>query len=339
MAATIRDVAQLAGVSTSTVSRLLNNKASLSENTRQRIYGAIEQLNYVPNDQARGFATGKAFVIALVIDVGESGVYFNTFFNNTVAGIETAAHENGYNLMITNMSSTNDASSIEKLVLSKKIDGMILPVSLAGPNLISRLARMSFPCAVLGRGNGAVSSVNTTDINNYQAGVAAALHLVEGGYKKLAFISDGEDKQFNIDRLNGVRHGLEEMGLALSPDMIIETQSTVEDGLQAVMKLMNGLDCPDGIICSSDRLALGAVRAAKRLGKTVPNEIGVLSFDNTPLTELMEPGITSIEVDTFKLGVKAAEMLIRQIDDPDTSPEQTLLSTRVITRESTSKAD
>lgn len=337
MAATIRDVAQLAGVSISTVSRLLNNKATLSDETRQRIFSAIKQLNYVPNDQARGFATGRAFVIALVIDVVESGAYFNTFFNSTVAGIETAAHRNGYNLMIINTASVRDGSSIEKLVRSKKIDGIILPVSIASPSLISRLDQLRFPCTVLGRGDGTASLANSVDINNYQAGVAAVRHLIQAGYKRIAFLSDGEEKQFNRDRAAGIRRELEDRGIALSQDGIIETASSVEDGLQAVSRLLSQENGPDGILCSSDRLALGVVRGAKLLGRRVPDDLGVVSFDNTALTELMEPGITSIEIDTFALGERAAQMLIRQIDEPDSSTEQTLLSTRVICRSSTAR--
>lgn len=124
MSATIRDVAKLAGVSASTVSRVINKSAPISGETTERIYRAMEELKYVPNDIARSFASGSARAIAIAVNVSDTRSYANRFFNNTVFGIETAAHRKGYNFIIT---SANDErggmGSLEKLILSKKIDG------------------------------------------------------------------------------------------------------------------------------------------------------------------------------------------------------------------------
>ena len=128
MAATIRDVAHRAGVSPSTVSRVLNNKGVISDETAQRIQKAMQELHYVPNDFARSFATGSAHTIAIVIDVENTEAYSNNFFNDTVFGIETTAHKNDYNLLITNGAEAfGGIDSVERLVLGKKIDGVIIP--------------------------------------------------------------------------------------------------------------------------------------------------------------------------------------------------------------------
>ena len=147
MSVTIRDVAQMAGVSASTVSRVLNGKGAISEETKKRIYDAMEQLKYVPNDFARSFANGSPRAVALVIDVTDPGAYSNNFFNNTVFGIETAAHRRDYSLMITNGSRVSGGlNGVERLILGKKIDGVVFPVSLVSREFIQRVEELSFPC-------------------------------------------------------------------------------------------------------------------------------------------------------------------------------------------------
>lgn len=122
MAATIKDVARLAGVSPSTVSRVLNQKGVISDETKQKIVSAMEQLKYVPNDIARSFANGSAHAISLVIDISDGTAYANNFFNNTVFGIETAAHRNDYNLIITNGAAAfGGISSVERLIAGKRL--------------------------------------------------------------------------------------------------------------------------------------------------------------------------------------------------------------------------
>ena len=140
MAATIKDVARLAGVSPSTVSRVLNQKGVISEETKQKIASAMEQLKYVPNDIARSFANGSAHAISLVIDISDGTAYANNFFNNTVFGIETAAHRNDYNLIITNGAAAfGGISSVERLIAGKKVDGVVLPISLVTDELLRDL--------------------------------------------------------------------------------------------------------------------------------------------------------------------------------------------------------
>ena len=140
MAATIKDVARLAGVSPSTVSRVLNQKGVISDETKQKIASAMEQLKYVPNDIARSFANGSAHAISLVIDISDGTAYANNFFNNTVFGIETAAHQNDYNLIITNGAAAfGGISSVERLIAGKKVDGVVLPISLVTDELLRRI--------------------------------------------------------------------------------------------------------------------------------------------------------------------------------------------------------
>lgn len=338
MSATIKDVAKAAGVSPSTVSRVLNKTAPISEATRNRIYEAMEELKYVPNDIARSFASGSAKAIAIAINVADAQAYSNSFFNNTVFGIETAAHKNGYNLIVTG---TNDErsgmSSIEKLIMSKKIDGLVLPVSMLEPSMLKLITDNGFPCVILGRLRTDCSHISWVDIANAQAGAAAAEHLLSRGYKKIAFLSCGEKELFNQDRLEGYCAALRAMGIEPEPEYIIHTASSLENGKRCIEDLLRCDNAPDAVICGDDKLALAALRTAKAAGLRVPEDFGVLCFDNTEVTELAEPDITAVDVDTFELGRLAAENLLHLIERPDSGAKQSRLTTKVIERQSTAK--
>lgn len=338
MGATIRDVARLAGVSPSTVSRVINNKGVISDDTSQRITKAMEELNYVPNDFARSFATGSSHTIAIVIDVVNAEAYSNSFFNNTVFGIETTAHRNDYSLLITNGATAyGGISSAERLVLGKKIDGIIVPESIVTNEFSKLLNEQNFPCVVLGHREEDAREMSWVDINNVQAGSLAVRHLYQRGYRDIALLTDGDKDLFNKDRVAGYRRELEACGLTFTPDRIIHQLTSAEICRDRVTSLMNSENPPDAVICSNDRLALGAIRAMRLMGRKVPEDLGIVCFDNTSITELAEPAVTSLNVDTYELGVQAAEILINQIENPDATMRQILLSTRIIERESTQR--
>lgn len=340
MSVTIRDVAQMAGVSASTVSRVLNGKGAISEETKKRIYDAMEQLKYVPNDFARSFANGSPRAVALVIDVTDPGAYSNNFFNNTVFGIETAAHRRDYSLMITNGSRVSGGlNGVERLILGKKIDGVVFPVSLVSREFIQRVEELSFPCVILGRAEDVGAETSWLDINNTQAGVIAVRHLVSKGYRRIGYLGGPESDLFSRDRLSGCCRELDACGLSVDRGLILHSEAgSIDEVIAQVTGLLMSENRPDAMACGSDMLALGAQRAAQRLGLRVPEDFGVLSFDDTAVTALAEPGITSIIVDTFELGVQAAEILIDQIENPGASIRQTLLSTKITARASTERA-
>ena len=338
MSVTIKDVARAAGVSPSTVSRVLNKTAPISESTRNRIYHAMEELKYVPNDIARSFACGSARAIAIAINVADVQAFSNSFFNNTVFGIEPAAHKNGYNLIVTGANNEHGGiDSLQKLIMSKKIDGLILPVSVLQPSIVQLIHTTNFPCVILGRLRADHSDISWVDIANSQAGANAVRHLLDRGYQKIAFLSGGEKELFNQDRLEGFRGALRSAGIEPNQDYIIHTVPTLLNGKQCIENLLKRQDAPDAVICGDDKLALAALRTARKMGRRVPEDFGVLCFDNTSVTELAEPSITTVDVDTFELGRLAAENLLHLIEKPDSGAKQSRLTTRIIERESTAR--
>lgn len=338
MSATIRDVAKAAGVSSSTVSRIINNKGVISAGTRDRVLEIMKKLDYVPNDTARSFANGTTSAIALIIDVIETRSFSNGFFSNSVFGIETVAHENGFNLIITNgRMQKGNMTSADKLVFGKKVDGIILPNSLIDHAFIEKLNKIQFPYVILGDPRALDADNSWVDINNVQGGALAVHHLVEKGYRSIAFLSSGSTEIFNQDRITGYSRALNELGLPVLNERICHCNSDVESGLDVMSRMFQSEQPPDAVICSNFYLAVGALRAAQQSGLSVPEAFGIISFDNTPVTELSEPAITTVDIDTFGLGEQAASILIRRIEDKDMSSRQILISTKIIERESTKK--
>lgn len=337
MSVTIKDVAKAAGVTASTVSRVINNKGAISEETRNHVLRLMKEMNYFPNSTARSFVSGSTEAIALVVDVADVRAYSNNFFNNSVFGIETAAHTSGFNLIITNGRIRTDRSSAEKLVFGKKVDGIILPASLVKNDFIDKLNSINFPYVILGEPSQQKSYSSWVDINNIYGGESAAEHLLNEGYRKIAFLSSGEKELFNKNRITGYSRCLDGHGIAVNENYIRHCAPNVNDGMEATEQFLQWDNSPDAVICSDYNLAIGALRAAKKLGVRVPDEFGIISFDNSPVTELSEPPITTVDIDTFDLGEQAAKILIQAIKDKEIPRKQILISTRIIERESTNK--
>ena len=224
----------MAGVSASTVSRVLNGKGAISEETKKRIFDAMEQLKYVPNDFARSFATGSPRAIALVIDVADPGAYSNNFFNNTVFGIETVAHRRDYSLMVTNGSRAfGGISSVERLILGKKVDGVVFPVSLVSREFIRKVEELRFPCVILGRAEDVGAETSWLDINNTQAGVIAVRHLAAKGYRRIGYLGGPESDLFSRDRLSGCCRELDACGLSVDRELILHSDAKDIDAVIA----------------------------------------------------------------------------------------------------------
>ncbi len=333
---TIKDVAKRAGVAASTVSRVINNKSLISEETREKIMEAMRELNYFPNSLARNFANGNACAIALAIDANDNTTFSNVFFNKSVFGIETVAQNNGYNILITNgKEEKGGVSSIEKLILERKIDGLILPSVMAKRKLIKKLFELDFPFVILGEPENFKLESSWVDINNIQGGELAVNHLIQKGYKRIAFLSSNPKAIFSQNRLAGYKQALTFAGFDVNEKYIASCEETLPAGYNLLKEVFKTSSLPDAVICSDNITAFGVLRAASEMGISVPRELGVLSFDNYPIAEYTNPPLTVVDVDTYSLGEQAASILIRKIEREKEVNQQTLISTRIISREST----
>lgn len=333
---TIKDVARKAGVAASTVSRVINNKSLISEETREKIMEAMRELNYFPNSLARNFANGNACAIGLAIDANDNTTFSNVFFNKSVFGIETVAQNNGYNILITNGGEEkNGVTSVEKLILERKIDGLILPSVMAKKKLIKKLFELDFPFVILGEPENFKLESSWVDINNTQGGELAVNHLIQKGYKRIAFFSGNPKAIFSQNRLKGYRQALASAGLSVDEKYIVYCEETPAAGYNLLKEIFKMPQPPDAVICSDNIMAFGVLRAAGEMGLSVPQKLGVLSFDNYPIAEYTNPPLTVVDVDTYSLGEQAAGILIKKIGHEKEVNQQTFISTSIIAREST----
>ena len=328
----IKEVASKAGVSTSTVSRVLNKSSSVSEETRERILSVMREQNYIPNIMARGLSSNRGYSVALLINVENSKAFFNPFFNEIMHGIETVLYKNELSLIIANQETKSDYDRLDWIIRGKRAQGVILPSNLVYPALVKKLHKERVPFITIGEPQGIFDAINWVDINNQHGAQQAVLHLRDQQYKNIAFLCGSLKEVFNRNRLLGYKSLVEE-----SSQLICEEAISKEDSYMMVKQLLASAKPPDAVICSNNILALGSLKAAQQAGLRVPQDFGILSFDNYPIADLIEPAITTIDVDVFELGRQAANILLQLINNQTSSRQACLISTSVQVRESTKR--
>lgn len=334
MAVSIKEIAKAAGVSTATVSRVINNSPKLSQKTREKVLQTMKEMDYVPNSLARGLSNQKALNVALLINIEDSSSFHNPFFYEVMHGIEIAVYKRGLSLIMASSRADDKIEIVEWLMNEKRMQGIIIPSSLADKKLLQLLRKRRFPFVVIGKYEEDVKPVSWVDVNNQQGGEQAVSHLIESGYEKIAFICGEFDKIFNRDRLQGYQRAMQRHQQVIQNEWIIETDGSKAQAYDAMKKLLKSKNCPDAIICGDNIISFGVMKAAQEYGILIPKQLGLVSFDNYPLATLVEPSLTSIHIDVFQMGEMAANSLLSLIDNPEASQQQMLISTNVEVRES-----
>lgn len=333
--ASIKDVAMAAGVSTSTVSRIINDNPAISAETRERVLRVMKELNYVPNSMARALSNQRAFTVTLAINASDAKSFNNLYFYEVMHGIETVVYQKDLCLIIANMQTVIRKESILTwLIDGKRTQGIILPSSLATERNLRELNKNRFPFVVFGEPD-APEPLNWVDVNNRQGGQQAVDHLYRQGYRRVAFVSGSRREVFNRNRYLGYRDGLERCGLPCREEYAVEGGGTKADGYAMMQSLLGLPERPDAVVCTDNMLSLGVLRAIQESGLDVPQDVGVVSFDNFPVADLADPPLTSVDVDVFELGVQTACMLFKLIDNPLARQQQTLIATEIQPRKST----
>ena len=332
MAATIHDVARLAGVNSSTVSRVLNGKVTVLDETREKIYAAMQELDYHPNSLARSLANGQSGAIGVVVDAKDAEAFSNVFFNRSLFAIEQVAQERGYHVILANGAKrAGGAASIEQLILEHKVDGLILPPSTIQPSLMKSIH--AFPCVVLGQPETAAQELSWVDLNNAQGAELAVKHLLEKGYRRIGYLGSNARNGFSKRRVKGY-----EQALSLQQPCIYPTDGTAEQSMQQAMEALRGAEHPDAFVCNDNLTAFGLLKAVRACGLGCPLDVGIVTFDNYPLAEFTDPALTSVDVDTALLGEQAARLLFQQIDH-HTPNQQIVLGTTLVERISSDRME
>lgn len=327
--ATIRDVAREAGVSVATVSRYINNNGYVSENTINKIKQVMEELNYHPNEIARGLARKRTNTIALVIpDIT------NPFFPELVVSIEKIAKEKGYRLILINSDEDSILSSaFWRSLESRYTDGLILASFQFNDSVLKELNAKNIPFVRIDRAADKNSS-DSIGIDNYKGARLAVSHLFEIGCRNIAHICGPLNFQPSLERIRGYKDELAEKGVTYPP-IVLEGDFSLESGKSLTGKLISEHPDVDGIFLANDMMAIGSLKILKQLGKKVPEEIALIGFDGIKLVELVDPEISTIEQPIYDIGVVATSRLINMIENVQVIDGDYHLDVRLVKREST----
>lgn len=329
---TIKDVAQYAGVSPSTVSRVIANSPRISEDTKERVREAMRVLDYHPNAFARGLVTNTAGAIGILIPPDLQEFFVNPFFAEFMSGVSAVASKEGFDTVLsTSGRSENDV--LDSMIRGRRVDGVLLLRSRLQDPAILRVGKEHFPAVLLGR---PVDDVDISFVNNdnVRAAYEATMHLVRLGHTRVGFLGGAEDLVVTSDRLAGYQQALRESGITPDPKLMVSSFFLEQGGYLGMMRLLALSERPSAILASDDVLAFGAMRAAAELGYRLPTDLAIVGFNDIRLAELANPSLTSVRVHMQDLGKAAAELLIEQIQFGTTSTHHKLIDTTLIVRNS-----
>jgi DNA-binding LacI/PurR family transcriptional regulator len=324
----IHEVAQEAGVSITTVSHVFSGKRPVAPETERRVRAAARRLGYFPHSVARGLATGRTMTLAIAFPFADDSVVLDPYFGQLLEGFSGAAAGAGYGFLLVPARSRRSNFPLQQLLSDGRFDGAIVADPAEHDDLIPLLQRHGVPVVTTGRyGDG--DDVPWVDLDNRGGMVRLLEHLRDAGYRRPAMISMSRELSFTRDVED------EFVGGAGEEAPIVNVDVTEQAGYQAALALLDSGDPPDAIVASSDRQAIGALRAAQELGVAVPDELGIAGSGDT-LGAHAHPPITSIAGRTRELGEAAVEVLLSMLDGAAWEGER-MLETHVIARETTDR--
>jgi LacI family transcriptional regulator len=327
--ATIRDVAARAGVSHQTVSRVLNASPSVAESTRARVLAAIEELRYVPSPTARALTSKRTHSLGIVTDD-----ISDFFFSHMVAGAEAEARRRGYFLMIGSVERDDDEEGYLRLMLERRVEGLILArpsVPLRG-ELRLAAERAAVPLVLVGSSR--VPGLTVVDVDNRQGGYDATRELVERGHHRIATIVGPEEWPSSIARLEGYRQALRDAGVAEETALEeVADDWGVESGEAAAARLLERGETFTALFAHNDLLALGAIARFRQAGLSVPGDVSVVGYDDLPVAAVVDPPLTTVHQPMRELGALATALLLDQLADGGApAPDTHLLPAALVSR-------
>ncbi|OSQ51971.1 LacI family DNA-binding transcriptional regulator [Marivita geojedonensis] len=320
---TLDDVARTAGVSTATVSRCLNSPERVVEQTRKRVMSAVEQLGYTPNFGARAMAAKRTFTIGAIIPTME-----NAIFARGLQAFQEELHARGYTLLVSSSLYQPEVEDEQiRSLVARGADGLLLIGHDRDPSVYSYLQSRAIP--VLSAWVYLPESDQpTVGFDNRQSMRALAQKVIDFGHRRIGMISGvtkGNDRA--AARLAGLRDALAANGLDPEAMPLIETPYEIENGAVALQSLMASDDPPSVVMCGNDVLAVGALRGARDMGLSVPDDVSITGFDDIELARIVTPQITTVHVPHREMGRKAAQALIDMVEKRSTGASVELKST------------
>ena len=337
MGPTIYDIARVANVSKSTVSRVLNNKDNISEESRNRVLKAIEELNYQPNKLARAL-TSSGFDAILVMSRSTKTTAGNTFFSEIIHSISTRSEEENFDVIIqTSKNSKDELNKCIEKIRGKMIKGILMLSSPANEDFFKELDKYEIPVVVIGRVEGNYQHIYSVDTDNFNDSYQLVQHLIDQGHTDIACLHSSLDYHVSIDRLEGYKKCLVDNGIPLRSDRIIDSGYTMERAYETSESLLKSKDLPTAIFAIDDLKVIGLYNTTTKLGLTIPNDISIIGYNNGIFSPLFSPPLTGIEIPVMRLGEIATDLLFKHIKYQTEKTEHIIVPTNLIERKSVAK--
>ncbi len=329
--ATMKDIAKLAGVSTSTVSHVINKTRFVSEEISERVNNAAKELNYyAPSALARSLKVNRTKTIGMLVTTST-----NPFFGEVVKGVERSCYHKGYSLILCNTEGDNERmrQSINTL-LQKRVDGLILMCSSLEGERIDVFERYpDIPVVVMDWGPMLFTSDKIQD-NSLRGGYLAAKYLIDCGHTEIGCITGPLIKHQAQMRYEGYKRAMNEAGLEFNANWIIESDFECEGGYQAFKKMAERGTLPSSIFVSNDMMAMGVINAANELSIKVPDDLSIIGYDDIHIAKFMSPSLTTIHQPKYRLGQAAVETLVQRLDDKSNEAQVVQLEPTLVVRNS-----
>ena len=325
MAVTIKDVAALAGVSPSTVSRTCKNNPSISEETKERVRKAMAELGYEPNFQASNLASQNSRTIGIILPASAKEVYENSFYLEAIQGI--SHYCNGRQYMTTIVTGQDEAEildAVRSMSRSGKVDGFIVLYSKKEDPVIDYLFNEGLLYILIGNATQYTNQTIYIDNDNLLAGREAAEYLYQLGHRRIAYLGSDSSLMFSADRKAGYQLALASHQLPVRPEYCVEVKNVSENNEEAIRGLLMQKDRPTAILVSDDILAVSLERVCLENHLAIPEDLSIISFNNSLFARLTSPQLTSIDIGAGQLGSEAASQIINHIENPN------LLATKII---------
>lgn len=324
----MKDVARLAGVSTSTVSHVINNNRFVSEQVREKVEQAIRELNYAPSALARSLKINQTRTIGMLLTASS-----NPFYSEVVRGVENSCYERGYSLILCNTEGDEERMnrSLETL-MQKRVDGLLMMCTethLPSAEILNRYP--SVPMVMMdwapfeGRGD-------IIQDNALLGGELATQHLIDRGYTRIACIAGPQDKTPARLRLEGFHKAMTNSGLPVLPGYVVDGDFEFQGGFNAMNQLLTLELLPEAVFTSNDAMAVGVYHALFQAGLRVPQDIAVMGYDNIELARYLTPPLSTIHQPKDELGELAIDTLIHRMSDPDASQQTLVLTPELVER-------
>jgi LacI family transcriptional regulator len=328
---TINDVARKAGVSTTTVSHIINGTRYVSDELKVKVEAAIRELGYRPNSLARGLRRGESKTLGLIVPDNS-----NPFFAEILRSIENIGYEHGYAVILCN--SDDDIKkeiSYTELLVAKQVDGIVFITTNNSCEHLQEIIDEGIPIVVIDR-DIPLSGTDVLLVDNFHGGYMATRYLIELGHRRIACITGPSLLNPSADRVNGYKQALSEAGIPENPAWIVTGDFQYRGGELGIEQLLQLDERPTAVFACNDMMALGALRGLRKAKLSVPRDISLIGFDDISLTSVVSPALTSVAQPLHEISRLAFELLIERIQQKGENHEakRIVLPTQIVERES-----